>query len=677
MAGVWKHISPIDKGMMTNMSPMAIPLGGSPFIKNMYPKDGEMRSDFGYTDFPIPSATKTNELNGTVMKLAQLYKTNGTSYLICLTTTNAYQYNTSTETWDDISWGTNIDLCETAWTASADVTSTRDTAIKLQGTYSAKHVVAAGFTTGLASYYNTGAKDISDTDQHTYLMFWARATAAVAAGVFRIRLSEEVGGGTGATYADYNVPALVADTWTHCIVDITSPAADNGGTYPDDLNAVLSVGLVANSDPGEVTIYLDHIKAGRCFTGDEDNRFSVATYNDYIMVSNGLDHIYKYTGSGTFTRLTTTLAAGSITNAEIITVFKDHVVAMNTTENGADCNQRVSWTNIGKYEDWVGGTAGYQDLTDDESWIVAAEQIGENAFIIYKERSMVMMTWVGGNTPLRFQTVVSGSGIVGKEAVTTIDGIHIVVGPNTVFGYAGSDIKPIDTPIKTYLYDRLDAQYSNRAFSIYVEQDNELQLWLPTTSTTPNEVWCLNSRTKAWYSRRKSMTGFGFYKEQSTKTIGDLVGTIGEQNWRFGDSITKASTPITLVGDSNGKVYKLDKAALNDDGTAIEKETQTPDYVMPDTKEYQNMYMRVTQLLLEVKGQSVTVEYSTDSGLTWNPTCGGGANVIALTGVYKVYQQDFDVATRKIRFRFTNAIADSSFTIRYYGFYWIPRSGRV
>ncbi len=60
--------------------------------------------------------TKTNLLNGSVLKIDTFYKADGLGYLIALTTTGAYQYNTTTQTWDCITKGTIVDDCETAWT---------------------------------------------------------------------------------------------------------------------------------------------------------------------------------------------------------------------------------------------------------------------------------------------------------------------------------------------------------------------------------------------------------------------------------------------------------------------------------------------------------------------------------------------------------------------------------
>lgn len=533
-----------------------------------------------------------------------------------------------------------------------------------------------GFTTGvISSEEDVTTSDISGAG-NTHISFWVRTDKVLAAGVVSVRLSEQNAGGIGATYADYDIPAMVADEWVHITKAITPPDAYNGGgTFPDDLDVLSSIALVANTDPGAITIWLDDVRTGLCTTGDEDNRFSTGTMNDTFIVTNGVDQPKKITETGgvlTVADLVTTLAAGSITTSELAFIFKDHVVLLNNTENAADAPQRASWTNIGKLEDFIGGTAGYQDLVDDESWIIGIGMLGENSVAIYKERSIVLMTWVGGHTPFRFKTMIKGEGLVAKDAFSDIGGEHLVMGEKGLYSYRGeTTMTPIDNAMKTTLYDALDGTYRNRSFFLSVEEDDEVQVWIPTATVYPDEVWCYNTVKQVWYRKDRTMTGFGGYDAQSSLTIGDLTGTIGEQNWRFGDTLIKANSPMTLVGDSDGKVYKLDKTTLNNDGTAITNTWETVDFVLPDTPDYMNKFMRVTQLLIEASGQSVDTSYSTDGGATWNASTSH-----TLISNWDIFQHDFDTVARKIRFRFRNTTASSGFNIRYFGFYYILRSGR-
>ena len=808
------------KGIMTNVPPTAMPEGTCPSIRGMYVKDGEIISDFGHTQFPAAGALKTNKLNGSVIRLDQYYTLGGLSWLIALTTTNMYTYNTSTETWDCRTLGTTVEDCEDAWVASANVTSVADGLLtgpiasvadysgtvagtvlitdvahglstghtviltstntydgtydvtvvsadtyyithawgatstgtwttsycKLKGTYAVKNTIAAAFTTGIASYENFSAANLSASVPYTdlacleglttvtsatggftsnmagknlviasgtnftaatyrimkinsggsievdscpvsggngtsgvataarsaltHLHFWVYSSVALTAADYSIRLSEQNAGGAGATYIDFDIPAVAATTWTPCCV------AESFA----NLNAVLSVALIVNSDKGAVKIHLDDIVAVKAFTGDEDNRFSTANMNDTFIITNGVDQPQKITESGgtlTVADLATVLATGTISTSEIVFAFKDHLFLINNTENAADCPQRVSWTNIGAIEDWIVGTAGYQDLVDDESWDVGVELMSENEFVIYKERSIVMGIWVGGHTPFRFYTMISGTGALAKECITSTGGGHAVLGPDVLYIYkGGKEIEIIDDNVKKTMYARLNQAYPERCFLMYVEEDDELQVWIPTDTAYPDDIWVMNLVGDFWYRKRRTMTGFGYYQEQSSLTIADLVGTIGEQNWKFGDMLTKAYAPITLVGDNNGNVYKLDKMTLDNNSVAITNEWETPDFIVPTGEDYINRFMRVPQLIYEAKGQSITTHWSSDSGATWSPTQGGAGHVVALTSNYELYQQDFDTTVRKIRFKFSNETAASGFYLRYYGFRWIPRSGR-
>ncbi len=665
----YTHIFAPTKGIMTNFPPSFLPKDASPFAQGVYMKDGVVSSDFGHTEYPTPGALMTNFLNGSIMRIDQFYTLSGLSFLLAFTTTNLYQYNTSNTTWDCVTQGVTVEDCEDAWTANASVTATAETTPKLRGTKAAKIVIASGFTTGVAAYENFSSADLSG---YTALHFWIRADAATLATDLDIRISEQNAGGTGASYEDVSVPALEADTWTPVCITFAGATATR--------DAVLSVALIVATDQGAITVNIDDVRAVVEFTGDEDNRFSVATMNDTFLFTNGIDQPGKITEAGgviTVADLSTTLATGTISTSEIVFAFKDHVVLLNNTENAADAPQRASWTNIGSLDDYINGTAGYQDLVDNEDWIIAAAMLSENEYAIYKERSIIIMLWVGGATPFRFYTMVEGVGAISKEGITSRGGDHVILGQDSLFSYdGGREVTFMDDNVKKTMYARLDGQYSARTFLLFLEEDNELQVWLPTSTVYPDDVWCIEFNKESWYRKSRTMTGFGYYQAQSSLTIGELVGTIGEQNWRFGDTLTKAYTPITLVGDNNGKVYKLDKLTLNNNGVAITNEFQTPDFVLPETEEYMNHFMRVPQLIFEASGQSVTTHWSDDGGLTWNPTEGGGANTTTLDSVVRDYQQDFDCVVKRIRFRFRNTMVSSGFNLSYYGFKLVIRSGR-
>ncbi len=666
--GQWHHIYAPTKGLVTSISSTRLPKEASPYMKGVYLKNGEVRSDYGYTAFPVAGVIKTNALHGIPLKFNQFTKWDGTSHLVALTTTNAYDYNTTTNTWDCVTKGTLVEDCEDAWNeqAIANVTTTAVTTPKLRGTNSVKVAIGADFTTGVAADEVVGDLNLTGA---TALHFWIYSSIALTAGQLQVGVSESAL--MGGTPLWFNVPVIVANTWTPCCVDGDFTGYDH----------VISVGLKVITDVGAAgaDVYIDDVRAVTRFTGDADNLFSSTTMLNTYIITNGKDQPQQYDGTAStgFTSLTTTLGAGSITTSEVVFSFKDHICFCNNTENGADRPLRVTWGNVGSLSDYVNGTAGYQDLLDDESHIMAVKQIGENDYVIYKERSVVVMTWVGGHTPFRFKTMVDATGVVGKDAVTNVAGIHYCFGQDSIFTYnGGADVKYIPDLNRQYLYDLIDRTYIGKSTILYIEEDSEIQVWIPSSTAYLDTVFSIDRDLGVWYRRDKAMTAYGFWSDVSTKTIGDLIGTIGEQNWTFGDSITKSNYPITIIGTSDSYVWKRDKTTQNNGSSAITSEWQTPDFTFPDDTQYANKYIRVPQLIYEAKGQIITTEWSEDGGTTWNPTGSGSTNIQTLTSNWEIYQQDFDVVCRKVRFRFIKSTASQGYNLRYYGVYWMPRSGR-
>ncbi len=659
-------------------SPEGIGERATDYAKGVIIRNGEVRSDIGYVAFPTAGTTATNYLHGSIMLTKQFKKFDGSTHVVTFTTTNAYHYNTSTTAWDCITRGTLMEDCEDAWTANANVTATADGTIKIRGTNSCKLVLGASFTTGVAAYENFSSADFTG---NTALHFWIYSSIALNAADYRVRVSEQNSGGTGATYVDFDVPAIAASTWTPCCVDGDFSA----------LNAVLSVSMVGVVDKGAHDLYIDDIRAVIRFTGDEDNRFSVAQMDNIDIITNGVDHPQQYEGTAAtgITLLTTALASGDISTSEIVIVMKDHVCLMNNTENGADAPQRVSWSNIGQTQDYTGGTAGYQDLVDDSDWIVSAVYMSDDTTIIYKENSIVEMTWVGGQTPFRFTTIYTGDGAAGKECVTNVSGDHAVIGTRYLYTFTGDrKVTAIDEKINKSFYDSLNTLYINRSLVIYDKDQSELQFCIPTSGSVPDDIWALNSidSNHPWYRKSRTFSGAGTATTQSTVTIGDLVGTIGDQNLRIGDYLSLSNFTFSIIGNTSGKVFKVSSSTYNNDGSAVVNEFQTPDFTSPistsilsgkNTNEGSlGDFFRCNQLFYEAKGDSVTTEYSTDGGSTWNPTQGNSTNTQTLTSNYTVYQQDFDTTAGKIRYRFRNASASSGFFLRYYGFKYISRSTR-
>jgi len=179
------------------------------------------------------------------------------------------------EVWEEMKkrlYNPVLEDCEAAWTANTNVTCTADTDIVQRGSASAKQVVAAAFSTGVAAYKNfSTAVDMSD---YTHLRFDIYSDIATDEGDLQLLLDNTAG--CGSALETLNVSALTAETWSTETLEFSSPSA---------LTAILAVGLNIATDNGAQTVYLDDIRYVRSTEKDVKDYSYPTRMRDIIDIS--------------------------------------------------------------------------------------------------------------------------------------------------------------------------------------------------------------------------------------------------------------------------------------------------------------------------------------------------------------------------------------------------------
>ncbi len=144
-----------------------------------------------------------------------------------------------------------------AWTASANVTTTLSTTTK-EHYQSDSIAIAAGFTTGLAAYWPTGTLDLSGYQQ---VSFWIQQTTGTvgAAGAVDLRLCSDAAGTTAIN--TISIPNLTTTgRWMPVTVDLGTALG----------SSIQSIALYVNTDSGAQTFLLSNIIACKA-SGDADS----------------------------------------------------------------------------------------------------------------------------------------------------------------------------------------------------------------------------------------------------------------------------------------------------------------------------------------------------------------------------------------------------------------------
>lgn len=426
------------------------------------------------------------------------------------------------------------------------------------------------------------------------------------------------------------------------------------------------------------------ISDGQVSTGAYTDFWSACMHNDELIYANGVDTIQAklaYSSTGTNLGGVTTAANA----AHVVVSFANHLNVYNTVESGNPCYKRVRWTKVGLLghtsTDWTGGTAGFVDLMDMEGNLITAEKLGNAGVAIYGENSIHMQEWVGGTDVYRFTKMVTNLGTPSPRGVVADDVTHYFIGRDNVYKYQGGrDITPIGDAIKAqYVADISQANISY-SYIDYVKDNDELRVYLPTgTNTYPDICYVYKVKDDAWFKLNRPYTCKGkVYEAPSGVTIGELVGAIGAQNWKFGDYLVRAGAALSLFGDQSGRVVKADKTvySISNSGTQAAqtfvfttKDISSIGDIDPFVKNRYNLtsYMdnatRWYEVKFEAKGNgSMYADYSPDAGANWyscNPA------YVTLTPEWDTYTFEIDYVGTHIMFRIRNSTLNEIVHMRY------------
>lgn len=390
--------------------------------------------------------------------------------------------------------------------------------------------------------------------------------------------------------------------------------------------------------------------------GTLDDAVSADIIYDTFIFTNGIDPIMRWTGPG--------VAVSPLPNttfrARCVRKFKERLVALGDPNEP----QMVRWTAPGTIDDWSGPGSGAAVLSEGVDWIVTAEVLGD-ALAIYKERSVVLCTYVGGDLVFRFDQIVAGIGVPAAKAVMNLGNEHILLAWDDIYEYQGGRaVDPIGDPIQEILYPFSNPQAIRRSCAVVVEERNEIWFFVPSGgSDVPNVAWVYNYATGRWFKHQLRVTATGYWDRQHDMTLGSVQGTIGEQTARFGDRTFLALSPLIALGTGDGLVLQVDPTVLTDDLAPI------PAYWV--SKQFDggepHRWKRWVGVEFEANAYHVKVEVRVDDG-EWTTVADVSSVLVPSPELYpqydlvprmepsrwKRFKADFDVPGKLAQFRFSD-----------------------
>ncbi len=372
-----------------------------------------------------------------------------------------------------------------------------------------------------------------------------------------------------------------------------------------------------------------------------------------LCITNGIDVIHKWTGSGNATNL-----GGGPPRAKFIQEYKTYLVAANIT-GGTDVTQRIQWSDTADPENWLSGNAGAVDLVEDGEDITGLNIFG--AYLTVHKRSSIYLGYPVSSTNIfQFDRKATGSGAIADGTIVNLPtGEQIFLSFDGIHTFNGISAPLIESPINEEIRSGLNSQHSYKATATLVKSKDEVWIAMPIGGQTTNEtIYKFNYITRVIYNdNRPNTTAMWLGKASDSSTWDDLDIPWDSYSGRWNEATTQEDDQIN-ISDSDGYTYKVDDTALTDNGKIINASCTTKDYQVSQDK-----IGRWRALEIWARGGNVTVEYSIDAGENWI-TIG----TTTLDAEYPSYTNPdilyFDVVGQMIRFRISNVETTSSLSIK-------------
>lgn len=406
------------------------------------------------------------------------------------------------------------------------------------------------------------------------------------------------------------------------------------------------------------------------FTGTTDDLFDTAipllAGKQLLVVTNGIDPMRKWDASGMTDEL-----GGSAPIAKFIQEYKTYLVTAHIL-GGIDIDTRVQWCDTSDPENWTTGNAGAKDLEEDGGEITGLNIFG-NYVSVHKDKSIYLGYLVSTTAIFRFDRKATGAGTcannsivnfpTGEQGFLASDGLRI---------FNGNTAPLLDSPVNDEIRDTLNNEKRHKAFGFLVREQDEAWFFIPTGSTT---VTCykFNYVKRVLYKDLRVGASAIWRAGQSLSITWDnAIGTWDSQTERWNSSSFAADFPLIYIGYSDGKTESVNNSSSDDAGVAIQAFWESKDY-----EDDGKRICRWQRIELYARGGTITVEYSTDGGETWQSVSN---SPMTLDDNFPTDNNPIigylDVVSSKIRFRFTNNELGQTIGIKQFIIAYLPREYR-
>lgn len=269
---------------------------------------------------------------------------------------------------------------------------------------------------------------------------------------------------------------------------------------------------------------------GTAPTGTASDRWTGGSVNGVLVMNNGVD-VPMYWNGDTATNLASLPGWDATWKCKSMRPFKNFIVALGITKSTTQYPNMVKWSTtldpgaITAAGDWdetdPAKDAGELDLAETPDLIVDCLPMGD-VNVIYKERSMYAMQYVGAPYIFRFQRLPGESGMLAAGCGVNTPVGHVVLTAGDVVVNAGNGVQSIaNGAVRNLIFKNISTTYYKNAFVTANPQRNEVWVCFPFGETsTCNKACVWNWIDKTWSVRTLSNVTYGAFGQANIASAG-------------------------------------------------------------------------------------------------------------------------------------------------------------
>lgn len=214
---------------------------------------------------------------------------------------------------------------------------------------------------------------------------------------------------------------------------------------------------------------------------------------------------------------------------------KQFLIALGVTDNGAILDDAIRWSSpadIGSIpETWdpldTTNYAGFTRLGGIGGKVIDGLTL-RNSFVVYRERSITIMDYVGGSYVWKIRHLSESAGLLSKECIVEANGVHYFIGDGDVYRNDGTTIRSImHKRVRKAFASGIDKDHFHRSFAIHNIAKTEIWFCVPNTGySRPNISYVYNYVDDTWAVRDIPLTLNATYGAAPAKS----------SNWEMLDS---------------------------------------------------------------------------------------------------------------------------------------------